>query len=181
MKDNLLKLQHIIAVIRTTAPKFAHYKRFSRHVLLHLVHALPEYIVDSYGVYGMYMQTGFVVSARALENKGAHTPLLKLLVRADNSEWHTELLHQLDIADTSDSLERMKDEESLYEELKLIEADVKMYESLIIRKRHETGKMVASLPVPKSAIARKEHTCWTQPSLKLMQAFPHTFQYKKEE
>lgn len=92
-----------------------------------------------------------------------------------NGEWFNitartpeEALYEINRNDPTDQEERRTHE-------KLLEANFKRLHETVLRAQEEARAIIKALPVPKSAIVRKNPIYWEHPSYELSKQFPELF------
>jgi CRISPR/Cas system-associated endoribonuclease Cas2 len=89
--------------------------------------------------------------------------------------WKQVIQEQIDIADSSDYLERLQQESAIEPSLTKLAAKAKQLEEELEKVRKEALDAIAHIPVPQCATVRKEPSFWERPSKELRQKFPELF------
>lgn len=150
----------ILQVVRVTFEQVKHHKVYGKRVIDAFRKALPDY-----SVYG-----GFEHSLGKFRVWGKSLPYNDSLYFCWNSgrTWQEGFEQEILRQDPSDAIERARDESA-------IEAECVDMERQILALQARAKLLVASLPIPKSAVTRKDSIFWESPSRALAEKCPNLF------
>jgi hypothetical protein len=167
--DTMKVHARLLATLRTALRACAHYDAFTRRLTKPLEHAFPGYTVrvnpSEHGF--LHSITIWGADLPTYEDR-LYVSWSATLDDHETRTWLTSALAEIDRHDTSDSIERAAQEETLVPEFATIDLD-------IARLRARAAKLVADLPVPTSATVRAEKHFWDRPSSALRSLFPNAF------
>lgn len=155
----------ILAALRAAFETVKHHKQYGKRVVDAFRKALPDYVMSD---------SSSVSSLMSLAVWGKDLPHNQRLYMCWNQgkSWQEGFAADLDRQDPSDSLERMREEESIVVACERMEAR-------IAELRRHARNLVESLPVPRSAVTRREPHFWMSPSSKLAKLCPNLFDSEK--
>jgi len=152
----------VVAGLRRAFAKFCHHAQFTRRVKPLIEAELPGYTVsvdpDHYGL-------------RTIRVWGQGLPYEHgsvYLCWNGSKPWAEGMAEALEIADLRDYAERIEAEQPLQAKLDELAATVQAA-------RDEAARLVAALPVPKTATIRADHPTWDGPSSELRAKYPLLF------
>ncbi len=165
LSEQYTKHAAILSALRAAFEKVKHHKQYGKRVLDVFRAALPGYVVTNEGV-GSSLEGLRVWGKELPYDQGLY------MCWSASKPWQEGLAYDLDRQDPSDSLERMRDEEAIVSECEELERQI-----AALRARGRA--LVEALPVPKSAVTRREAHFWTSPSSSLAKRCPNLFDSEK--